>query len=139
VLFTSASCLGAPLGLGDADRLLTDPTGLPRHIQAYYATDDAPISPEAEKALLWKQDKRIVPLSAAIYFLCYLDRSNIGNAKILNASTHHDLLSETGMTNYQFTIALMIFLVAYGLFEVPSNGELPPPPPFMVSVSAVRC
>ena len=31
-------------------------------------------------------------------------------------------MSETGMTNYQYTIALMIFLVAYGLFEVPSNG-----------------
>lgn len=39
---------------------------------------------------------RIIPLSAGIYFLCYLDRSNIGNAKVLNASTHHDLLSETG-------------------------------------------
>lgn len=98
----------------------------PRHsfVQAH-ATDETetPISPEAEKALLWKQDKRIVPLSAAIYFLCYLDRSNIGNAKILNASTQHDLMSETGMTNYQYTIALMIFLVAYGLFEVPSNGS----------------
>lgn len=64
-----------------------------------------------------------MPLSAAIYFLCYLDRSNVGNAKILNASTGHDLMSETGMTNYQFTISLMIFLVAYGLFEVPSNGS----------------
>lgn len=31
-----------------------------------------------EKALLWKQDLRIVPLSATIYLLCYLDRSNIG-------------------------------------------------------------
>lgn len=31
-------------------------------------------------------------------------------------------MSETGMSNYQYTIALMIFLVAYGLFEVPSNG-----------------
>lgn len=64
-----------------------------------------------------------MPLSAAIYFLCYLDRSNIGNAKILNASSNHDLMSETGMSNYQYTIALMIFLVAYGLFEVPSNGS----------------
>lgn len=64
-----------------------------------------------------------MPLSAAIYFLCYLDRSNIGNAKILNASSQHDLMSETGMTNYQYTVTLMIFLVAYGLFEVPSNGS----------------
>ncbi|KAH6652119.1 major facilitator superfamily domain-containing protein [Truncatella angustata] len=76
---------------------------------------------DAEKALRWRQDKRIIPLSAGIYFLCYLDRSNIGNAKIMNSSTHNDLLSETGMSNYEYTIALMIFLVAYGLFEVPSN------------------
>ncbi|KAK6951660.1 hypothetical protein Daesc_006183 [Daldinia eschscholtzii] len=76
---------------------------------------------EAEKALRWKQDKRIVPLSAGIYFLCYLDRSNIGNAKIMNAATGDDLMTETGMTNFQYTISLMIFLVAYGLFEVPSN------------------
>jgi hypothetical protein len=31
-----------------------------------------------DKALVWKQDLRIVPLCAAIYLLCYLDRSNIG-------------------------------------------------------------
>ena len=31
-----------------------------------------------EKALVWKQDLRIIPLCAAIYLLCYLDRSNIG-------------------------------------------------------------
>ncbi|GFF36083.1 MFS transporter, putative [Aspergillus lentulus] len=74
-----------------------------------------------EKALVWKQDLRIVPLCAAIYLLCYLDRSNIGNAKILNQNTHNDLLSETKMTSYQYTIALMVFLIAYALFEVPSN------------------
>jgi hypothetical protein len=33
---------------------------------------------DAENALRWRQDKRIIPLSASIYFLCYLDRSNIG-------------------------------------------------------------
>ncbi|KAI1655619.1 MFS general substrate transporter [Daldinia decipiens] len=88
-------------------------------VVAQYDTS-GPIT-EAEKALRWKQDKRIVPLSAGIYFLCYLDRSNIGNAKIMNASTGDDLMTETGMTNFQYTISLMIFLVAYGLFEVPSN------------------
>ncbi|EXF75739.1 major facilitator superfamily transporter [Colletotrichum fioriniae PJ7] len=76
---------------------------------------------EEEKALLWKQDKRIIPLSASIYFLCFLDRSNIGNAKILNSSTGHDMQTETHMSNHDFTIALMIFLIAYAIFEVPSN------------------
>ncbi|OGM39352.1 MFS transporter [Aspergillus bombycis] len=74
-----------------------------------------------ERALVWKQDLRILPLCAAIYLLCYLDRSNIGNAKILNEDTGNDLLTETGMTSYQYTIALMVFLIAYALFEVPSN------------------
>ncbi|KLU81121.1 hypothetical protein MAPG_00216 [Magnaporthiopsis poae ATCC 64411] len=76
---------------------------------------------EEERALVWKQDRAILPLSAAIYFLCYLDRSNIGNARILNAATGHDMQTETGTTSYQFTIALMVFLIAYAIFEVPSN------------------
>ncbi|GAM83811.1 hypothetical protein ANO11243_018010 [Dothideomycetidae sp. 11243] len=75
-------------------------------------------------ALVWKQDLRILPLSAGIYLLCYLDRSNIGNAKLLNSETHNDLLQETHMTNYQYIIALMVFLVAYAVFEVPSNYML---------------
>ncbi|KAK1993216.1 major facilitator superfamily transporter [Colletotrichum falcatum] len=83
--------------------------------------DDAAAAAEEEKALLWKQDKRIIPLSAGIYFLCFLDRSNIGNAKILNSSAGHDMQTETGMSNRDFTVALMIFLIAYAAFEVPSN------------------
>lgn len=76
---------------------------------------------DLEKQLVWKQDKRIIPLSAAIYFLCFLDRANIGNAKILNVSTGDDMQQVTGMTNSQFLIALMVFLVAFAAFEVPSN------------------
>ncbi|KAK8112677.1 MFS transporter [Apiospora sp. TS-2023a] len=80
------------------------------------------VDPAAEKALRRKQDMRIIPLSAGIYFLCYLDRSNIGNAKVLNASTHHDLLSETGIYDFSHDVSYTIcFLVAYGVFEVPSN------------------
>ncbi|GAB7346466.1 hypothetical protein MBLNU457_5157t1 [Dothideomycetes sp. NU457] len=79
---------------------------------------------DAQRKLVRRQDLRIVPLSAGIYLLCYLDRSNIGNAKTLNSDKKHDLLSQTHMTNYQYTLALMIFLIAYALFEVPSNYML---------------
>ncbi|KAE8414320.1 major facilitator superfamily domain-containing protein [Aspergillus pseudocaelatus] len=58
-----------------------------------------------ERALVWKQDLRILPLCAAIYLLCYLDRSNIGRLQVLQL----------------FTLSLMVFLIAYALFEVPSN------------------
>jgi hypothetical protein len=74
-----------------------------------------------ERALLWHQDLTILPLCAAIYFLCYLDRSNIGNARILNSSTHNDMQTEIGATQHQFNVALMVFLVGYFVFEVPSN------------------
>ncbi|KAI2770155.1 hypothetical protein CBS147339_7494 [Penicillium roqueforti] len=76
---------------------------------------------EQEKSLIRKQDLRILPLCAGIYLLCYLDRSNVGNAKTLNSGTGNDLLDETNMTDHQYIIALMVFLIAYGLFEVPSN------------------
>jgi len=79
---------------------------------------------EEERALIFKQDLRIIPLCSFIYLLCYLDRSNIGNAKVLNQEEGNDLLTETKMTNFQFTIALMVFLIAYALFEVPSNYML---------------
>ncbi|XP_044719807.1 major facilitator superfamily domain-containing protein [Hirsutella rhossiliensis] len=74
-----------------------------------------------EKRLLRKQDARIIPLSAAIYFLCFLDRANMGNAKILNSTTRDDMQRSLGMTDRQFVVALMVFLVAYAAFEVPSN------------------
>lgn len=81
---------------------------------------DPPLSP-LEKSLLWKQDLRIIPLTAGIYFLCFLDRTNIGNAKILNSSTNNDMQYETNMTDHQFLLSLMVFLVSYAVFEVPSN------------------
>ncbi|KAI5301507.1 hypothetical protein KEM56_001650 [Ascosphaera pollenicola] len=75
----------------------------------------------SERSLIWKQDLRIVPLTAGIYLLCYLDRSNIGNAKIMNADTGNDLLTETRMDDHHYIISLILFLIAYALFEVPSN------------------
>lgn len=62
-------------------------------------------TPSEHRALLWRQDLTILPLAAAIYFLCYLDRSNIGNARILNSTTHNDMQTEIGATPYQFNVS----------------------------------
>ncbi|KFY52288.1 hypothetical protein V496_08550 [Pseudogymnoascus sp. VKM F-4515 (FW-2607)] len=77
-----------------------------------------------EKQLVRKIDIRLIPVTALVYLLCYLDRSNVGNAKILNLSTGDSLQQTNNMTDYQFTIALMVFLVAYSIFEIPSNLAL---------------
>ncbi|KAH9203633.1 permease of the major facilitator superfamily [Leptodontidium sp. 2 PMI_412] len=76
---------------------------------------------EQSKALVHKQDWRIIPLAAFIYLLCFLDRANIGNARVLNKDSGNSLLQETHMTQHQYIIALMVFLIAYAIFEVPSN------------------
>ncbi|KAF5123981.1 MFS transporter prlL [Metarhizium anisopliae] len=100
-------------GIGSHDAEIGVATSVPN--------EEPPIDSKLEKRLLLKQDLRILPLCASIYFLSFLDRSNIGNAKILNSSTRDDLQTSTGMTDYQFNIALMVFVVAYAVFEVPSN------------------
>lgn len=56
-----------------------------------------------------------------MYLLNFLDRGNIGNARVLNSETHDDLLSQTGMTAYGYAITLTVFSLAYAVFEVPSN------------------
>ncbi|KAH8891607.1 MFS transporter [Thozetella sp. PMI_491] len=75
-------------------------------------------------SIIRKIDYRLLPTTATIYLLCYLDRSNIGNAKILNSSTGNDLMTTTGMNNQQYIVALMLFMVAYTIFEAPSNMAL---------------
>ncbi|THH32715.1 hypothetical protein EUX98_g1438 [Antrodiella citrinella] len=82
------------------------------------------IDPEAERRLVRRIDIRLIPVSMMIYLLCFLDRSNIGNAKLLNANVHDDLISNTHLTNQEYLIALMIFIVAYTIFETPSNYML---------------
>ncbi|KAJ5606239.1 hypothetical protein N7510_009020, partial [Penicillium lagena] len=66
-------------------------------------------------------DIRILPLCCWIYLLNFLDRGNIGNAKVLNEETGDDLLQRTGMTAMDYSITLTLFSLAYAVFEVPSN------------------
>ena len=47
-----------------------------------------------------------------------------GNAKLLNSATGDSLVQSIKMSNQQYLVALMIFIVAYTLFETPSNYML---------------
>ncbi|CCO37818.1 putative transporter C1002,16c [Rhizoctonia solani AG-1 IB] len=76
---------------------------------------------ETDRRLLNKLDCRIVPSVAFVYLLCYLDRSNIGNAKLLNSESGNSLMKSLSLTDLQYTITLMTFLIAFVFFEVPSN------------------
>ncbi|KIP03695.1 hypothetical protein PHLGIDRAFT_228405 [Phlebiopsis gigantea 11061_1 CR5-6] len=69
-------------------------------------------------------DMRFLPVSMVIYIFNFIDRTNIGNAKILNSDTGDSLVQTTHISNQQYLISLMMFTIAYMLFEVPSNYML---------------
>ncbi|KAF9547169.1 hypothetical protein EC957_008851 [Mortierella hygrophila] len=73
---------------------------------------------EEIKKVRWKIDKRLIPLLAVMYLCSFLDRANIGNAKVAGMET--DLNLQPG----EFNTALSIFYVGYVIGEVPSNMAL---------------
>lgn len=74
-----------------------------------------------ERSLVRRQDMRLIPLCAFVYLMCFLDRSNIGNAQILNMESGDDLLQQTKISAHQYSITLTLFYITYSIFEVPSN------------------
>ena len=75
------------------------------------------IDPVLDHRLTRKFDLYIVPWLFGLWLLAFIDRSNIGNARIdgLTADLHMD-----GAGN-EFNVALAIFYVPYVLVDVPSN------------------
>ncbi|KAL3595147.1 hypothetical protein FPOAC2_09468 [Fusarium poae] len=74
-----------------------------------------PNSVANEKRLVAKLDFYIIPLVMVLYLFSFLDRVNIGNARL------YGLEEDLGLSSSQFQVAVSILFVTYLLFEVPSN------------------
>ncbi|ODV90171.1 hypothetical protein CANCADRAFT_13294, partial [Tortispora caseinolytica NRRL Y-17796] len=71
---------------------------------------------EKEISKVWRKvDSRVLALACLLYLASYIDRANIGNAKVLGMSADLNLSA-----NYYY-LALSIFFVGYVVFETPSN------------------
>ncbi|KAJ5683776.1 uncharacterized protein N7477_000121 [Penicillium maclennaniae] len=68
-----------------------------------------------EAAVLRKMDLRLIPMLSVLYLLAFLDRGNIGNAKI------EGLVEDLHMTGPQYNWTLTVFFFTYCVFELPSN------------------
>ncbi|CAM9020880.1 unnamed protein product [Wickerhamomyces anomalus] len=68
-----------------------------------------------ETKLLRKMDLHILPVISVLYLLAYLDRGNIGNAKI------EGLPESLNLSSSEYNICLTVFFLTYASFEVPSN------------------
>lgn len=68
-----------------------------------------------EAKLLRKMDVRLIPVLALLYLMSFLDRGNIGNARLAGLET------DLGLVGNQYAWTLTIFFFSYAAFEVPSN------------------
>lgn len=77
--------------------------------------DDFYIDPQEEKALLRKLDRWIVPPVMLLYLFSFLDRVNIGNARL------YGMEEDLGLEPGQFQTAVSLLFVTYISSELPSN------------------
>ncbi|KAL9945946.1 hypothetical protein ACHAO5_004366 [Verticillium nonalfalfae] len=75
----------------------------------------ASFSDEQKKKAVRKVDLRLVPMLVLLYLMAYLDKTNIGNAKI------EGLPKTLNMSNIDYNVAVSIFFIPFVLAEVPSN------------------
>ncbi|KAL9019866.1 MAG: hypothetical protein Q9185_002915 [Variospora sp. 1 TL-2023] len=89
------------------EKLVLDPAPeqeLVHETSALYTSDE-------EQAVLKKFDRRLVLFIALLYMLGFLDRSNIGNAKVAG------LLDDLSLNSSQYEWILRSFYITYLLFE----------------------
>lgn len=89
--------------LGDRkSSIKEDPTGVLNIV----ADPDAELSEEERhrlnKKLTWKIDLYLIPWLCLLYLMSFLDRTNIGNAKIVGLQT------DLKMTNNQYNLTLTV-------------------------------
>ncbi|KAF9477434.1 MFS general substrate transporter [Pholiota conissans] len=75
-------------------------------------------TPEAEeeiKRAVRKLDLTVIPVMTLFYFLSFLDRANIGNARVAG------LQKDLHMSDHQYSIAVTVTYIPYILSELPSN------------------
>ncbi|TFK67364.1 MFS general substrate transporter [Pluteus cervinus] len=70
------------------------------------------------RRVLRKMDTRILPLVSLLYLLSFLDRANIGNARVAGMAT------DAHLDGLKYNVIAAVFFIPYALAEVPSNIAL---------------
>ena len=85
------------------------------HSDVSVPDEEYSMSRSDELRLLRKIDWHVVPMMVLYYLLSFLDRTNIGNARL------NGLAQDLKLTDYDYRIALTILYVPYIMAEIPSN------------------
>lgn len=73
------------------------------------------LDPQAEARLVRKQDLRILPMVFLLYFFTFLDRANLGNARIAGMQENLDLGA------YGFNIGACLYYAVYFFADIPAS------------------
>ena len=76
------------------------------------------VDPILDRRVTRKFDTHVVPWLFGLWLLAFIDRSNIGNARI------DGLVKDLKLTGNKYNVALTVFYVPYILIDVPSNWIL---------------
>jgi MFS family permease len=83
--------------------------------QSSLASHDTPLHRQLEKQAVRKLDYTILPVMTVFYFLSFLDRANIGNARVAG------LQKDLHLTDRQYQICVTVLYVPYIVAELPAN------------------
>ncbi|KAJ7071997.1 major facilitator superfamily domain-containing protein [Mycena amicta] len=72
-------------------------------------------NPAARARILRKLDVHLLPFVSLLYLLSFLDRSNIGNAKVAG------MARDANLVGFRYNIIAAVFFILYAFAEVPSN------------------
>lgn len=78
-----------------------------KSLQVVNHDTDVYVDPVIEKRILRKLDCRLAPLFMSLYFLSYLNRSNIGNAAVAGMN------EQLNLSPGQYSTAVSVFYVTY--------------------------
>ncbi|KAK9458435.1 major facilitator superfamily domain-containing protein [Dipodascopsis uninucleata] len=70
---------------------------------------------EEEKKLVRKIDLYLLPTVFFMYLMSYMDRTNVGNAKVAG------MANDLNLSSSDYSITLVVFFIGYVVCEVPSN------------------
>jgi MFS family permease len=73
------------------------------------------IDPVAEARLVRKQDLRVLPMIFLMYLFTFLDRTNLGNARIAG------LEADLGLGTYGFNIGACLYYAIYFFVDLPAS------------------
>ena len=64
-----------------------------------------------------KVKRRVLPLIVFLYFIAFLDRNNVGFAKLT-------MSEDLGLSATAFGLGAGMFFIGYAIFEIPSNAGM---------------